>query len=503
MSEPQTPRDGEPTETAGPAAESTPSTPPAGGRRAARAEEPAPTGRRAGGGGRRIDLLVGLAVALPAVVLASVAVIGAEADPVPSVRPPAGSELTDSTLVCPPPVAAGDAEVLALRVPEVAGGEVTVRSGRTELRRESTIEVPDQAPVEVPRASGVVTLEAQGEAAPGLVAGRREPSVAAPCRAPAYDEWFLGLGATARNGSVLTLVNPDDSNAVVDVTLIGPSGPIEEDAGRGVTIQGHQVLRVDLAAEAPRRIDVAAHLSVSRGRVSMTVEHSWDPLGAGQPSTDTLPAQPRASAENLLLGVAPGGVQKYLYVANPGDDEVRATVRVMTAEAVFTPSDSDDVVVPPQSQVRVPLRSLVSEKAEEGMIGLVVEGSGPLLSTVRSLVRGDLAAVGGAELLRAPAAVVVPEGDARLVLGGARRPGVVQVRAYDSRGTVLGEDARVEVAADRGATLDLPEGTAALTLVSGSTPVAASLVVTSNGGTAVVPVRPSGVRADVPSVAPR
>ncbi|MEQ6902878.1 DUF5719 family protein [Nocardioides sp. YIM 152588] len=463
--------------------------------------------RGAGALRSRLDVLVVLAVVLPLVVLASVAVIGEEQDHVPSAAAPEGAPLADATVICPASVSPGEgADVVAMRVPEVDGGEVTVRTGSARLRRPRTVDVPGPEPVALPRTDGLVALDATGDAASGLVAGRREALVSEPCRAPAYDEWFLGLGGSARNGSTLTLVNPDDSAAVVDVNLIGPRGPIDEDAGRGITIEGGRSVRVDLASVAPRRADVAAHLSVSRGRVSMTVEHRYDPLGSGEATVDTLPAQSRAASRNLLLGVAPAGSQRSLYLANPGDDEVRATVRVMNADAVFTPSDTEDVVVPPRTQVRVPLAGIVDAQAAEGMLGLVVEASGPVLSTVRGLDRGDLVAVGAAEVLRAPAAVVVPQGKARLVVGGARRAGVVRVRAYDAAGKVLLKNGRVEIGADRGASLALPAGTAGITVEASATPVAAAVVVDSDGGTpgsAVVPVRPADVTADVPVVRPR
>ena len=102
-------------------------------------------GRRAQSSRRRVDLLVGMALLLPVVVAAGLAVIGDESDPALGTMPPVETELGAATLVCPP--ALSDAEgveqgdVLALRVPGVAGGSVAVRSGRSELAEDGSVEV--------------------------------------------------------------------------------------------------------------------------------------------------------------------------------------------------------------------------------------------------------------------------------------------------------------------------------------------------------------------------
>ncbi|WP_141012741.1 DUF5719 family protein [Nocardioides sambongensis] len=396
-------------------------------------------------------------------------------------------------------------DVVALRAPGSAGGDVAVRTGDRRLTDAGTRSVGD-TPVTIPDSAGSVVLDATGESAPGLVAGRREALAAPTCRALSYDEWYLGLGASARNASVITLVNPDDTPAVVDITLTGPNGPVEEDALRDVPVRAGGTVRLDLAEIAPRRSEVAAHVAVTRGRVSASVAHQWDPLGAGRVTVESLPAQAAPATEGLLLGVDPDAEQGWLHLANPGDDEARVSVRVLTEEAVFAPSSAEDVVVPPLSSLRVPLRSLVDAEAADGMLGLVVESSSPVVSSAHGLVDDDLVAVGAAELLTDPSAVVVPEGEARLYLGGATGTGVVRVTAFDSDGEELLDDERVEIAADRAAVLDLPDGTAALTLATRNAEVAATVRVDTAGstpGATYVPVQPTVLESEVPVVLPR
>ena len=466
-------------------------------------------GRRAQSSRRRVDLLVGMALLLPVVVAAGLAVIGDESDPALGTMPPVETELGAATLVCPP--ALSDAEgveqgdVLALRVPGVAGGSVAVRSGRSELAEDGSVEVGAE-PVEVPGAPGAISLDAEGSAAPGLVAGRRQPLVSGECRAPQYDEWYLGLGASARTGSVITLVNPDATQAVADVTLVGGGGPITQDALRDVPVPPGGVVRLDLAEIAPRKGSFAARVQVTRGRVASSVTQRSDELGAGRVSVETIPAQPEPDSENLLLGAGGATRSGTLMIANPGDDEVRTTVRVVNAEAVFTPNDVDDIVVPPQSQVAVPLSRFVGAESAEGMLGLSLESTGAVVSTLRAVDRGDLVMIGSVDRLDESAAVVVPPGEARLVVGGAQRTGTVRVTGYGAGGRVVMDQERIEIGADRGAELELPEDVAAVTVEGRNTPIHAAVVVRTGaggGGSAVVPVTVAETTSRVPVVVPR
>jgi hypothetical protein len=84
------------------------------------------------------------------------------------------------------------------------------------------------------------------------------------------------------------------------------------------------------------------------------------------------------------------------------------------------------------------------------------------------------------------------------VLGGATGAGSVRAIARDAAGEVVADE-RVEVAADRGAVLDLPEDTVLLSLTMNGTTIGGSVVATGDGS-AVLRVRAlerSGLIADV------
>ena len=335
---------------------------------------------------RRLDVLVLLAILLPAVVTLTLGAIGDEQNPVAGPRPPSTSELTSATVVCPGGVRPASATRVG-RTPGVAGGELTVRVAPpdgAEAVAGAPVTAEAGGTAVVPDSAGPVVLDATGAAAPGVTAGRDDPLAVPECRSPAYDEWLVGLGATARYATTLELVNPDDGEAVVDVALLGADGPVEEPALRGIQVPAHGVQRIDLAASAPRRELTAAHVTVTRGRVTLTARTTRDQLGRGRVTTDFLPTQAAPDTENLILGVPEGARGATLMVANPGSSEVRAQVRLVTAEATFTPTDAPAIAVGPHALQEVDLGPLLSGDNGAGVVGVVVESADPVVASVRA-----------------------------------------------------------------------------------------------------------------------
>ncbi|HWU20170.1 MAG TPA: DUF5719 family protein, partial [Nocardioides sp.] len=322
---------------------------------------------------------------------------------------------------------------------------------------------------------------------------------AAACLTPAYDEWYVGLGASAVNDSILTLVNPDGGQAVVDIDLLGPHGPAAASALSGMVVPGHRAVTIDLGKKSPSRLTLAAHVLVSRGRVGVSVEHRYNRLGGAAVVSDRVPEIDEPSTDGLLLGTTVTG--QSLMLANPGDEPAAATIRVVNRESVFTPTGTKPVVVPAQSLVRVPLETVVPKSALSGMLGLVVQSDQPLFATSRGIVAHDLSVVGMSPMVTGPTAALVPDGPTRLLLAGASRTGVVNLTVRSATGRTLTRKS-VSLTAQAGASVVLPQGAAIITLDPRNTSVAASLVTSSRHGGSVVPIRDTVVTASVPAVVP-
>lgn len=469
---------------------------PTGRRRGERTEG---TGRRTATG-RRLNPAVVLAVLLPLLTIGALLLVQTHDEPAPP-RPPDERPLTQAALGCPSGDGKGDALGVATSLDDVEGevlvaGEgpadpspVPVRSG----------EVAD-ATADVAAGSGVV--RAEGELAPGLLAVRStgEPLAATSCALPRTETWFSGVGAGGSHSSTLELVNPDGGDAVADVLVYSASGQLDAPELRGVTVRGHRTLRLDLAEAFPRRPELGIRVVVSRGRLAASVLDTVPDLGSRPASSDWLPAEPAPDGSVLLLGLPAGDGDDELTVTNPGDSEVRATVRIVTEDAAFAPQGLEELRVPPQSSRQLTLSSVLRDAVAKGALGIRVDATGPVTAGLRSVVADDLSAAAPVLPLGAPVTLPVPDGEASLVLGDAAGAGVATITTWTADGRQL-EEERVELTQGSGGTVELPKDAALVRVTPRRTTVHAALLLTG-GGTTVLGLAEPVTSALVPDVAP-
>jgi hypothetical protein len=458
--------------------------------------QPAP-GARSSSRRIRLDALAALAVVLPLLTAGALLLVRPDA-PSTAVQPPTRTALTSATVACPTAQPAGG-DALVATAQEGASGRVQVRSGSST----TSLALRSGRPSAV-RGAGPLAVTGQDELAPGLLGGRfsasRQGLAGSSCPAPSADQWFTGVGADPRHSSVLELVNPDAGRAVADVTVLGPTGPVDVARLRGVAVLGHSSVRLDLAALAPRRGDLALHVVTSRGRLSGTVLDSVDELGAGRSSQDWLPAQAAPGTDSLLLGLAPGTGSRTLVVANPGESEVRVQLKVVSPRSSYVPAGTEPFSVPAGSTVGIPVEAPLRSAPRGGALGLELAASGPVTATVRSFVDGDLSAAVPAGRFAEPTATVLPGARAQLLLSGARRSGRAAVTGWSATGRrVLGT--HVTVTPGRGTALGVPARVRLLTVDPGRTSMSGAVLVTGRGAT-VLPL-PELVRNGlVPAVRP-
>ena len=446
----------------------------------------------------RADLVV--AVVLPAVCVAALLATRPAAgdDGSGERRVPELSALTTATVVCPS--ALGDGGAVGVTTLSETSGELLVGLGDDV----DPVEVEPARVSPVTRSSGPLVVAGADELAPSLVAGRSggKPLTATDCRPPSAEQWFTGLGSGATHSSVIELVNPNAGRAVGDVVLWSQAGPLDVPELLGISVPGGDGVTLDLADIVPRRGELMAQVTTSRGRLAVDVADSVDELGTGLIASDWLAPQPAPDVRNLLLGVAAGEGDRLLVLGNPGEDEVRATVKIVTPSAVFAPTDLEPIVVGPGSTRPVTLTALVQDAARDGAIGLLVESTGPVTASLRQTAGDDLSEVTPARPVAGATALVVPAGKARLLLADPAGVGVATVVALDAKGKELSSK-KVELTPATGATVALPAGTALVRLTPERTSVRAALLVTSDkDGVAVVPMRDLLVDGLVPDVRP-
>ncbi|GAA4676277.1 DUF5719 family protein [Nocardioides nanhaiensis] len=407
------------------------------------------TGSRATRSRRGFDLTVLLAVLLPLAFVGLLLLVQPDPEPPTSARPPSTDTLTRGTLVCP---GAGSSSLLTTA--GEGSGELQLRVGE----QERAVPVEPGGVTAVETREPVVALGVD-DLAPGLAGTTQGDASATACTPPRSEVWFTGVGAGARHSSVLELVNPDAGPATVDVLVHGREGLVEVPALRGLAVPGGGRSRVELATAVPRGDDLTLHVTTTRGRVAAHLLDTVDQLGAGAVSSEWLPAQSAPSTDNLLLGL-PGGAdgqgQRVLVLTNPGDDETRAALQLVTAEAAFTPEGVEEIVVPPGATVRVALNPLLRGIDLGDALGLRLTSGAPLTADLRSFIDGDLAHVVPADPVGSPTVTALPEGAQQLLLAAAEAS-TARVEPLDAQGDPL-RSREVELAAGATAAVELPEG---------------------------------------------
>lgn len=431
----------------------------------------------------RIDVTTVAAVLVPLLALLAAVLVDTGTTTPRVGAGPEETPLTRSSVVCP----GGGSEVLVTSA-SGASGTVEVRAGDREQRAE----VGPGLTAEVGLGERAAVVTGTGDVAPGLVAGRfSTPLASFDCRAPVFDQWFTGVGAGAKHRSILQLVNPDEGRAVVDVTVLGRDGVVDAPALRGIAVPGGESRTFALATLLPRRDELALHVTVGRGRIAASVRDTVRGVGGGRSGDDGLASQAAPARANLLLGIPAGSGPRTLVIANTGDTQGRARISLVTRDSVFEPAALEPVELPPAGVVVVPVSDVLREAGAaeaDQALGLLVESTVPTTSSLSVFVRGDLATAVPVDPLVGAGTAVLPAGTKRLVLGGARGPGVVTVATSDGDGEALAEE-RVEVGSDRAASLDLPDGARLVTVTPARTTIDAVVLVVSDGGATVVRVR--------------
>ena len=461
-------------------------------------------GRRTATRRRRVNLTMVLAVVLPLLSAALLLLVDQD-PPTDATYPPERTTLTAATLICPSALPGAPAVALTTVADDVAA-QVRVGLGADAAAVDLTsgrVTSADDA--------DALAVAGTGEAAPGLVAGRAggDEQAVTGCLPPSAARWFTGVGAGASHRSILELTNPDSGSALADVTVYGQNGVVDAPQLRGVSVPGGTSVRLDLGEVVPSTDDLALEVVTTRGRIGATVRDSYDRIGSDAITRDWLPGQSEPGTDNVLLGLAPGTGPRILTIANPGADEVRAEVKVIDAESVFAPDGVEEIRVPPLSVVRVRLAAVVNQAVDQGAIGLAISATGPVTTSLRSVVRNDLSFATVSEPFDTEATVLLPEAPAegtqaserRVVLAAATAAGTVEVVARGADGSQL-KQTTAEIAPDRGLVVRVPPQTRLLSVLPSRTTVQGAVVTSAPAGTSVLPLTVPLRNGLVPQVRP-
>ncbi|MFE9242731.1 DUF5719 family protein [Nocardiopsis sp. NPDC006938] len=380
---------------------------------------------------------------------------------------------------------------------------------------------------DVSDATRPTSLRAEGSLASGLDAAQTTVSddgiTEVRCAAPSIGTWFALPGAEDPDDVELEaltahLANPEDFRATVSVDIYTMEGPSYSPDSRGIHLGPGESTELDVTELIQNTGALGVHVRTSTGRVaaSLLAEHS-----SGH--SDWVPPTRAPNDVQVVPGVPGGEGTRRLFVAAPGDEPVRALVRVVTERA-----DADDATeaeplalnVPPAASAWLSLEGALAEAPGT----VVVEADAPVVAgvSVETVDDGkvvETAYTAAVDPLSGPldtTAVIpdMPEGvDVELVLGALEEDAQVVATPIAADGS-MGDAVRAEVAAGTthvfgtdtegwGAPsgADPRDGYAVrLELLEDSGPVYAARVLRSGDAVSVLPVTPAPVRVLLPEV---
>ena len=227
------------------------------------------------------------------------------------------------------------------------------------------------AGAEQPRVTGPLVLTGEGAlatAGSGTVSssdlsGETAGLMAAPCLVPGTEQWFAGVGSSDSDRTELTLTNPDDGQAEVDLRFYGPQGRVVVPGSPGVAVGGRSARTVSVSSLVDATGPLSVAVRASEGRVSVAARRirtdDLKPAGADWQVPSVAPAP-----TVVVAGVPGDAGPRSLEVVNPGPDRASVSVEVLGLSGPFAPAGADTVEIAAESTASVALETgLAGESA--------------------------------------------------------------------------------------------------------------------------------------------
>lgn len=272
----------------------------------------------------------------------------------------------------------------------------------------------------------------------------------------------------------LLITNSDANEAVVDLTLLGPTGEIPAVGARGIAVASGVTRRIALSVLAPDG-PVGVSFAASQGRVAMAAVNV-----EGREARFVAPT--RAATSHLIGGVPADSSTVQLIIANPFEERADITVSALGATSTYELAPTADLSVEPMSTVTVELGAALGGEAS----AIRVEATQAVAAAVQ--VTG---------LSGSPTTLVASEPAQEL--GATTLGGALQITNPGTEAVV------VEVEAGDGADIDVAPGTTVVHLLpvapqqllrlEASGPVVASAATSEDTGALIIPL---GATADPP-----
>lgn len=133
---------------------------------------------------------------------------------------------------------------------------------------------------------------------------------ASACAGVATDSWLAAGANSVGRTTLISIANPSDVIATVDIEIAGEKGIVEVAGGSGIVVQPHAQRVIPLAGLAPEVVSPVVHVTSQGGQVVATLQQS------------------------IVRGLEPGGVEIVGATARPATEQVIPGVVIANSEGV-------------------------------------------------------------------------------------------------------------------------------------------------------------------------
>ncbi|MCW2782480.1 MAG: hypothetical protein JWR35_2929 [Marmoricola sp.] len=320
-----------------------------------------------------------------------------------------------------------------------------------------------------------------------------------PCPEPRASWWFVGAGGSGSHDTVLTIGNPRAGNAIFDINVLGPQGPVTAPGLKGLSLSSGATRSFDLGKVAPSAGELAVSITSSRGLVSVSAADSWSRALVDKPVNEWVAPQPDAAKQVDLTGIPAKPGQATLLLANTGTTDALAKVEVVGSTGTFTPKAVPTVSLSPGAVVSVPITSLFDGKPS----ALRVTSPVPIVATVRSVVNGDDSYATTASALAGSSVAAVPAGvHAELRLSSLGKLGAVTVRTFDAKGREVGSSREIAIPAESAVGVTLSPKARYVEVTATAPQTIGSLLISNSSGIGESVLSPAARALRLPVVHP-
>ena len=402
------------------------------------------------------------------------------------------------------PTVTSEASVGELEVDTLEGASGNAQSAPRSLRAAPSAE--GAAPETVLLAGAQSEIAAIGEFR-GLAASA--------CAGVTTDAWLAGGATSVGRTTIISIANPSDVIATVEVEIYGEEGVVESAGGSGIVVQPHAQRIVPLAGLAPDVVSPVIHVTSQGGQVVTTLQQSTvrglEPGGVeiigttARPATrQVIPGVVIANAEGVGGRVGERGfddLTTMLRVYVPGEQDTTVNVAIVAEDGAETGAS---FAFPVEAGI---VTDLPIEELVDGTYTLLVDSDEPVLTSLRVATVATVPDLAGALATDFAWFAATTELTADSLVSIADGPGTVLHIANPGAAPI---DVTLEALGGATTSVSVPAGSTTATPVTpgttyrlgGITSVWASVSLVGDGQLAAYGVQPPAVTSSAITVYP-